>query len=45
MSQQSLVRQKPESNRQHLTDHLIEPFSKLRDQVEHIFDEFPARFP
>jgi HSP20 family protein len=45
MSQQSLIRQKPESNRQHLTDHLIEPFSKLRDEVEHVFDEFPARFP
>lgn len=45
MSQQSLIRQKPESKRQYLTDHLIEPFSKLRDEVEHIFDEFPARFP
>lgn len=45
MSQQSLIRQKPEGKRQHLTDHLIEPFSKLRDEVEHIFDEFPARFP
>lgn len=45
MSQQSLVRQKPESSRQNLASHLIEPFSKLRDEVEHIFDEFPARFP
>ena len=45
MSQQSLIRQKPDSTRQYLTEHLIEPFSKLRDEVEHIFDEFPARFP
>lgn len=45
MSQQSLIRQKPESTRQYLADHLIEPFSRLRDEVEHIFDEFPARFP
>ncbi len=45
MSQQSLIRQKPESTRQYLADHLIEPFSKLRDEVEHIFGEFPARFP
>ncbi|WP_114520889.1 Hsp20/alpha crystallin family protein [Altererythrobacter sp. ZODW24] len=45
MNEQSLARQKTESAKQYLTDHLVEPFSKLRGEVEHMFDEFPSRWP
>jgi len=45
MNQQSLARQKTDSAKQYLSEHLVEPFSKFRDEVEHMFDEFPARWP
>ncbi len=45
MTDQSLVRQKSDSAKQYLADHLVEPFSKLRGELDHILDEFPARWP
>lgn len=45
MTEQSLTRQKTDSAKQYLSEHLVEPFSRLRDEVEHMFDEFPARWP
>ncbi|MGZ8998826.1 MAG: Hsp20/alpha crystallin family protein, partial [Allosphingosinicella sp.] len=27
------------------TDQLVEPFSRLRDEVDRLFDDFPFRFP
>lgn len=45
MNQQSLTRQKSDSTKQYLSEYLAEPFSRLRDEVEHMFEEFPARWP
>lgn len=44
MAEDTLVATKP---REHtgLSDYLREPFSRLRGEVDRMFDEFPPRFP
>ncbi len=44
MAEESLIARKP---REHtgLADYLREPFSRLRGEVDRMFDEFPPRFP
>ena len=41
----SVTRQKTDSAKQYLSDYVVEPFSKLRGEVEHMFEEFPPRWP
>lgn len=44
MAEESLLAERP---REHggLADYLREPFSRLRSEVDRMFDEFPARIP
>ena len=44
MSEETLLAERP-SQRSGLSDYLREPFSRLRGEVDRIFDEFPPRFP
>ena len=44
MAEESLIASKP-SEHSGLSDYLREPFSRLRGEVDRIFDEFPPRFP
>lgn len=41
--QQALVQKRRE--RADLSDYLLQPFNRLRAEVDHFFDDFPARFP
>ncbi|MBV7265483.1 Hsp20/alpha crystallin family protein [Erythrobacter ani] len=44
MAEESLVATKPR-HQTGLSDYLREPFTRLRGEVDRMFDEFPPRFP
>lgn len=45
MNEQSLVKQRTDTARRYLADHFVEPFSRLRSEVEEMMEDFPMRWP
>lgn len=45
MNEQSLVKRRTDAARRYLDDHFVEPFTRLRNEVEEMMEDFPSRWP